>query len=209
MSTPPSPPRTFRGLTAEQRVAARRDALTGAALDLIGTTGWASATMTAICQRAGLTERYFYESFRNREALFVALLQQVVEQIEQAVVVAASATDLTRRERAEAIAEALLHVIFDDPRLGRVALLEGVENDEMRRVRRAALSRFESLLQTHREVLLGPGAAAAPELVAASLVGAAQELFTRRLDGELAATDDQLAAHLVSLAMVWTGADGA
>ena len=209
-STPAS--RTFRGLTAEQRAAARREALIGAALDLIGTSGWSSATMTAICGRAGLTERYFYESFRNRDALFLSLIREVVERIEQAVVTAAAAPGLTKRERNRGLVEACLEILLADPRLGRVALLEGVEQPELRRVRREALTRLERLLEANWTALVGPGSAGAgspPALVAASLVGAAQELLTRRLDGELAATDEQLADHLVDLAIAWTGGDPA
>lgn len=205
--------RTFRGQTAEERVAARRQALIDAALDLIGTSGWSSATMTAICQRAGLTERYFYESFRNRDALFIDLLRGVVERIEQAVLAAASAPGLSRRERSRSLVSACLAVLLDDPRLGRVALLEGVEHPEMRQLRRDALYRLEGLLEANHAVFLDSGTAdssvpaAPPVLLAASLVGAAQELLTRRLDGELPVTDEQLADHLVELSLAWTGAE--
>ena len=37
--------------------------------------------MTAICQEAGLTERYFYESFANRDAALVAALERVSDEI--------------------------------------------------------------------------------------------------------------------------------
>ena len=206
MAAPPTS-RTFRGQTAEERVAARRTALTDAALDLIGTTGWSSATMTAICQRAGLTERYFYESFRNRDALFLDLIAGVIKRLEQAVIAAASAPGLSRRERTRRLVDASLDVLLADPRLGRVALLEGVENAEMRQVRRQALTRLELLLEAHQSALLGPGAddlVTHPALLAASLVGSAQELLTRRLNGELPVTDEQLADHLVALAMAWS-----
>ncbi len=210
MAPTPSTPRTFRGQTAEERVAARRQALIDAALDLIGTTGWSSATMTAICGRAGLTERYFYESFRNRDALLVDLLRGLVSQIEAAVLAAAAEPGLTRRERSRRLVDACLHVLLDDPRLGRVALLEGVEHPEMRQIRREALYRLEALLATHHaEFLAGEGGQPAgggvpPVLMAASLVGATQELLTRRLDGELPITDDQLADYLVDLSLVWS-----
>ena len=44
------------------RAAAR--GLIEAALDVVGARGLAGLTMTAVCARARLTERYFYESFR-------------------------------------------------------------------------------------------------------------------------------------------------
>lgn len=198
--------RTFRGLTAEERRAARRDALVDAALDLIAEEGWGRATMTAICARAGLTERYFYESFRNRDALFLDLVQATVDRIGAAVAAAAADRTATPAARVRSIVDAVLHALLDDPRIGRVALLEGVEQPELHRVRRAALQRFESLLQRHATELLGPDARTGPAaaLTAASLVGATLELLTRRLDGTLPADDEALAAHLVGLAAAWT-----
>ena len=40
----------------------------------MGTEGAAAATMRATCREAALTERYFYESFANRDELLVAVL---------------------------------------------------------------------------------------------------------------------------------------
>ena len=78
--------RTFRGRSAQERRDERRRRLLDAGLDLIGTDGWVSATMTAICGRAGLTERYFYESFSDREALYLALIDEIAHDTETAVV---------------------------------------------------------------------------------------------------------------------------
>ncbi|WP_210491371.1 TetR/AcrR family transcriptional regulator [Patulibacter sp. SYSU D01012] len=192
-------------MTAEQRRAARRDALVDAALDLIAEEGWSRATMTAICARAGLTERYFYESFRNRDALFLDLVQGTVDRIEAAVGAAAADRAATPDARARSVVDAVLRTLLDDPRLGRVVLLEGIEQPEVHRARRAALERFEHLLQEHARDLFGPGArtGAPAALAAASLVGATLELLTRRLDGTLPVDDDALAAHLVGLAAAW------
>ena len=51
-----------------------------AAITVLATQG-ERATMTAICHEAGLTERYFYESFANRDAALVAALEAVTEEI--------------------------------------------------------------------------------------------------------------------------------
>ncbi|MGX6449108.1 TetR/AcrR family transcriptional regulator, partial [Patulibacter sp. S7RM1-6] len=187
--------RTFRGMTAEQRRSARRDALVDAALDLIAEEGWGRATMTAICARAGLTERYFYESFRNRDALLLDLVRSTVARIEDAVAAAAADREASPPARTRAIVDAVLHALLDDPRLGRVALLEGAEQPELHRVRRAALERFETLLQRHAVGLFGPRARTGPAgaMTAAALVGATLELLTRRLDGTLPGDDDALA----------------
>ncbi|WP_159420733.1 TetR/AcrR family transcriptional regulator [Pseudomonas syringae] len=43
---------------------------------LFGAQGFHSTTVKAICEAAGLTERYFYESFANSEDLFVTMHRQ-------------------------------------------------------------------------------------------------------------------------------------
>src|ERR1700712_2901845 len=161
--------------------------------------------MTAICRRAGLTERYFYESYKNRDALFVDLIQRTIARIELAVAEAVQRADATPAERVRLMLDAVLDALLADPRLGRVVLLEGVEQPEVHRVRRQAIDRFEGLLQEHARVLFGSAFAdpTTAAMIAASLVGAAQELVTRRLNGTLAATDEQLAAYLVTVATGW------
>ncbi|WP_278258124.1 TetR family transcriptional regulator [Nocardioides convexus] len=61
----PAPRRRYGGKTAEQRRAERREALLAAAVDIWQESGWAAVTMRGVCARAGLTDRYFYESLRR------------------------------------------------------------------------------------------------------------------------------------------------
>jgi AcrR family transcriptional regulator len=178
--------RTYSGVSAADRVAERRVRLLDAALDLIGSDGWAAATMTAICRRAGLTERYFYESFRDRDALYVALLDALAAEVETAVLGALRSGGL------EASARALLDVLLGDPRKGRAALLEGLGSEVAQRRRREVLASFERLA-------VEVGTATTP-VGAVALVGAVDELLTRRLDGTLQVTDDELIAAIVALA---------
>ena len=60
--------RRYGGLTAEERRAERRARLVRAATEIWVAEGWAAVSMRAVCARAGLTDRYFYEEFGNREA---------------------------------------------------------------------------------------------------------------------------------------------
>lgn len=43
----------------------------------MGRTGYRSATVRALCAEAGLTERYFYQSFQNTEALLIAVINHL------------------------------------------------------------------------------------------------------------------------------------
>jgi len=62
--------RSFKGMSLEERQAERRERLMEAGLQAYGTQGFFSVTVRDICIEAKLTERYFYESFKNSEALF-------------------------------------------------------------------------------------------------------------------------------------------
>jgi AcrR family transcriptional regulator len=62
---------SLRGVPLAERPALRRERLIAAAIDVYGEVGFRNATVRAICQRARLTERYFYESFGSSEALLV------------------------------------------------------------------------------------------------------------------------------------------
>lgn len=61
--------RRYGGKSAEQRRAERRAQLVEAALEIWQEQGWAAVTMRGVCAHAGLTDRYFYESFTDRDAL--------------------------------------------------------------------------------------------------------------------------------------------
>lgn len=200
--------RTFRGQSAQERRAGRRERLLDAALDLIGTDGWATATMTAVCRRAGLTERYFYESFKDRDALYLALIDAIAAETETAVLGALQAAPADPRARLGAVVEALLRVLTDDPRKGRVALLEGLGSAALQERRREILLAFERLMRAQATNVFGPGGPSAEriELASVALVGAVGELLSRRLDGSLDVADDALVGHIVELAM-WIAAE--
>src|ERR1700712_4827252 len=63
--------RRYSGLSFEDRQSDRRARLVRAALDVAGRFGLEGTSVAAICAEAGLTARYFYESFPSRDAIFV------------------------------------------------------------------------------------------------------------------------------------------
>jgi AcrR family transcriptional regulator len=71
MTTQEKERRRYGGASFADRRSDRRDRLLRAAIEVFGRTGRDGATVAAICAEAGLTARYFYESFPNRDALFV------------------------------------------------------------------------------------------------------------------------------------------
>lgn len=65
--------RSYGGQTEAERVLERRERFIAAGIELFGTVGLRKATVTMLCKTAGLTERYFYESFEDTESLFCAV----------------------------------------------------------------------------------------------------------------------------------------
>src|SRR5947209_17786228 len=77
--------RIYRGEGATDRQARRRRRLLDAGLQILGREGWRATTVTAVCERAQLTPRYFYESFPHRDALLVPIFDGIVEEVTQKV----------------------------------------------------------------------------------------------------------------------------
>lgn len=80
--------RAYGGLSPQHRTAARRDRLVCAATALFGSQGLRATTVRGVCTAAGLTDRYFYESFATLEALlgtvYLHLLAQLRASLQQA-----------------------------------------------------------------------------------------------------------------------------
>ena len=73
--------RRYSGQSFEDRQAERRDKLIRAAVQVAGRGGLEAASVAAICAEAGLTARYFYESFPTREAIFVEAYRAVQNEL--------------------------------------------------------------------------------------------------------------------------------
>ncbi|AUM12400.1 TetR/AcrR family transcriptional regulator [Ketobacter alkanivorans] len=73
--------RTYGGLSEPERKLERRERFLEAGLEVFGRAGIRGATVRKLCKEAGLTERYFYESFEDSEALFCAVYERQVESL--------------------------------------------------------------------------------------------------------------------------------
>lgn len=78
----PSGGRPYRGEDPEIRVSRRRQALVDAGLELFGSRGYRATSVKDLCRHVSLTERYFYESFDNREALLAAVFDHLVSDLD-------------------------------------------------------------------------------------------------------------------------------
>ncbi|MEZ0579436.1 TetR/AcrR family transcriptional regulator [Nocardioides sp. MH1] len=178
----------YRGVSAEERVAERRARLMEATLEV-----WADparrTTMTAVCAEAGLTERYFYESFSGLDEALRAVLDAVADEIEQTTTAAAAAAGDDPIVRTQASMVAFVDLIAGDPRKGRVAIVEAGAMPELRQRRTELLRHFaHRTAEEAREWLQLPERSSTEDELAGLLfIGGMAELITAWLDGAIEA----------------------
>ena len=124
MTTELSPARRYRGAEADERRAQRRAQLIAAAVQVYGERGYQNATVKAVCEAAGLTERYFYESFANSEALLLASYETVTHRLLQTLARAGDEAGGDGEHRALAMLRAYFGALQCEPRSARVFLVE-------------------------------------------------------------------------------------
>jgi AcrR family transcriptional regulator len=127
LDTTPAPrpvKRAWRGESPDERAQQRRERLMAAALEAFGRKGVTRTTMRDICREAGLTQRYFYETFQNTEHAF----DEVYNRLKQASLVRVMAALADARQDIEHLARAGLHAFYtyiqEDPRRARIMLLD-------------------------------------------------------------------------------------
>ena len=141
--------RNFRGLSLEQRQRERREKLMEAGLQVYGTQGFFSVTVRDVCAEAKLTERYFYESFKNSEQLFKAIYVQLIEQQQQLVLSAVmQAAGQPHHQMIRAGLSVFLRSLQDDPRMARILFVDAVLVSELHGTTiLEAVSRFDRMIQ--------------------------------------------------------------
>jgi AcrR family transcriptional regulator len=177
MTTELSPStRSYRGQSQEQRRADRRARLIAAAIAVYGERGYHHATVKAVCEAAGLTERYFYESFSNSEALLIDSFNAVTFSVLGEILRAAEGAGRGRIARSRAMLHAYFSALQREPSAARVFLVE------IRGVSRAVDAAFDAALAAiGREVarMVAPSGAAEDELLQAGVVGGVIQIALR------------------------------
>ncbi|MCL2542269.1 MAG: TetR/AcrR family transcriptional regulator [Nocardioidaceae bacterium] len=185
----------YRGVPAEERVAERRTRLMEATLEV-----WADparrTTMTAICAEAGLTERYFYESFSGLDEALRAVLDAIADEIEQLTAVAADEAGDDGVARTQATMRTFVEMIVSDPRKGRVSIVEAGAMPELRQRRTELLRHFahRAAEEARQWFDLPERTAQEDELAGLLFIGGMAELITAWLDGAVRASADELVA---------------
>jgi AcrR family transcriptional regulator len=195
------PVRPYGGVSAEQRVAERRERLLDAALEEFGTRGALRTGVKDVCRRAGLTDRYFYESFRDSGELFTVVFDRATARLFDVVVNALGETPVTVEAQARAVIEAYVRALADDPRVARIVFVEAPSaGPEVELHMRETLRRFAALVVVSARPYLPSNMA--DEVVrfgALALVGAIERLMIEWQHGELDLSIEQIIDYLVGL----------
>ncbi|OBG89483.1 hypothetical protein A5699_13880 [Mycobacterium sp. E802] len=187
--------RPYRGQAAEARSSDRRARLLQAGADLVGNHGVAAMTMRAVCREAGLSQKFFYESFTDTDDLLRAVYRSAFEHVRDVVDAASDpASDLTARTRAGVAAAAQL--VKDDPRLCRILLVEPIADERLRRYVRDTVGTM-----TLEGIAAPTGRAASPrvKMQYATVFGAIISLFIEWTEGNLGADLEAFVDHVTGM----------
>ncbi|MGY4709488.1 TetR/AcrR family transcriptional regulator [Mycolicibacterium sp. CBM1] len=177
----------WSGVPLRDRQALRRDEFIAAGVGLLGGSGGPALTVRAACREAGLTERYFYESFSDRDDFVRAVYDDVCARAMTALMAAA-----TPREAVEKF----VALMVDDPVRGRVLLLAPEGEPVLVHSGAQWMPTFIDLLQ---QKLTTINDQAMQKMVATGLIGALTALFTAYLDGRLSVSREQFIDYCVDL----------
>lgn len=118
--------RVYGGVTGEERVAERRRKLIEAGMNLFGSSRSEIVRIKDVVAEAGLTERYFYESFSDLDTLFDQVFDRAAEQIERDVNAAVLGAPEDGFARISVALRAAIDYLVSDRRLIRIFFVEGL-----------------------------------------------------------------------------------
>jgi AcrR family transcriptional regulator len=200
MQSMSAPARSYGGRSAQERSDERHARLVEAAIAVLAGQG-ERATMTAICQEAGLTERYFYESFPNRDAALVAALERVSAEIAGNAVRVLQETPGSTEERVLAMAVDFAHWAVEHRDRAVVAVMHARSIAALRQRRKELVVSFAEIAAHEAAGLYGerawdPDRARTQGIL---FIGGLAELVAAWLSGDVALEPDELAEVVADL----------
>ncbi|HVQ86029.1 MAG TPA: TetR/AcrR family transcriptional regulator [Mycobacterium sp.] len=197
----------YAGRSADERRHERRQRLLDAALSMADEEGFSALRVRAVCVRAGLNDRYFYESFSDCDQLLLAIYDQqaalLIEQLSR-VIETTARSELGPRIRS--VIDAGIDFCLDDPRRRRI--LEEWQSTAALRDRRDNLVNLlaQMMLDQGRQVL-GEHITDDPtyQMAGLTVVNGLLELGATWWRGDLDVSREQLGDFMV--AMILTSAD--
>ena len=190
--------RPYRGVEAADRLADRRARLLQAGLDILGSdSDLSELTVRGICRQAGVTARYFYESFTDKDDLVASVYDWVIADIAASTQAAVVATPRKQQNRA-AMAN-IVRTIADDPRVGRLLFNSLLANSVLVRKRKEAGGLLATLYGQDVGSALGVQESERSKATAYFAVAGVAQTLSAWLDGDVEFEHDQLVDQLAAI----------
>ncbi|WP_344987076.1 TetR/AcrR family transcriptional regulator [Nonomuraea helvata] len=185
--------RSYRGMSAEQRLADRRERLMTAAYTLYAKPGFTATTIERLCSEARISNRAFYECFGGREELLQALHERCVDESLAVVTKAVQEAPKTLDDRVKAGIQAYIEFTTADWRRARIMHIEVRRSgDVLTQSRQRAVDAFARLVEEASADFV-EATGMNRRLVALGVVGALQELLIEWLHANEQPSIDELA----------------
>ncbi|HEX6245846.1 MAG TPA: TetR/AcrR family transcriptional regulator [Polyangiales bacterium] len=171
--------RAYGGMSEEDRKRERRERFLTAGIVTFGRDGYRATTTRSLCAEAGLTQRYFYESFRDLEDLFLSVANLLGERVRKVL----EETRFRANDDPQVALRTALTRYFEllksDPGAARIMLLEaytaaGPVGERALRFTEQLAELLRARIEEALPQLAQRGSAS--QLMAASLVGATHHL---------------------------------
>lgn len=114
------------GSSAEERRLERRRRLLTASASVFARSGFSGATVEAVCTEAGLTERCFFESFQDSEALLLALHRETSKRIIDAILEVKADLVVGAQQEVQEMLRRFFDFFFTHPTEARLFVAEAV-----------------------------------------------------------------------------------
>lgn len=191
--------RPYRGVEAPERLALRRRRFLTAGLDLLGASSsdLTELTVRAVCRRAGLTARYFYENFSDKDELVSAVFDWVIAEIATTTQAASAAAH--PRDRNHAVMSEVVRAVADDPRVGRLVFGSQLSNAVVMRKRAESGALFAMLSGEQVSALLRTSQNDRIKATAHFVVGGVTQTISAWLADDVRLPPDQLVDQLTAI----------
>lgn len=165
-----------------------------AALDLIGTQGWANTTLRGVCEQARVGPRFFYESFADLDELACAVHDELVENAIRQTLEAVAAAPVGLPAKARAGVGTIVTAFTEDPRKGRLVFAEAHGSEPLMRRRFAAMRTIADVVTAQAEGLLDlpEGSETVLQAFALLFTGGVAEMILVWLDGGMDVSRERL-----------------
>ncbi|WP_433218524.1 TetR/AcrR family transcriptional regulator [Microtetraspora malaysiensis] len=191
--------REYRGMSAEQRLADRRERLITAAYTLFANPGFHGTTIERLCATARISNRAFYECFSGRDDLMRAVYDRCVEETLTSVSAAIEQAPPTLDDRIVAGIGEYVRFVTKDARRARVMHVEVRRaGDVLSGARQRSVLEFSKVIERavddvqHRPPLES-------HLLALGVIGAITELLIEWVLSDPAPPVDRLVATAIHI----------